>query len=63
MALLVQSTVAATCERPVWPQWQKFSATTIQADGRVLESSLKANHSTSEGQAYALFFALVANEP
>ncbi len=62
-ALLAQSAVATTCERPAWPQWQRFSATAIQADGRVLESSLKANHSTSEGQSYALFFALVANEP
>lgn len=62
-ALLAQSAVATTCERPAWLQWQRFSATAIQADGRVLESSLKANHSTSEGQSYALFFALVANEP
>lgn len=62
-ALFAQSAVAATCERPAWPQWQRFSTTAIQADGRVLESSLKANHSTSEGQSYALFFALVANEP
>nr|WP_262378334.1 cellulose synthase complex periplasmic endoglucanase BcsZ [Pseudomonas psychrotolerans] len=61
--MLAQSAVATTCERPAWPQWQRFSATAIQADGRVLESSLKANHSTSEGQSYALFFALVANEP
>src|SRR5690606_41062597 len=28
----------------------------------VLESSLEKNHSTSEGQSYALFFALVAND-
>lgn len=62
-ALFAQGATAATCERPAWAQWQRFSATSIQADGRVLESSLKANHSTSEGQSYALFFALVANEP
>jgi endoglucanase len=60
---LAEGALAARCERLDWPQWQRFAATSVQADGRVLESSLKANHSTSEGQAYALFFALVANEP
>lgn len=29
----------------------------------MLFSSLKPNHSTSEGQAYGMFFALVANDP
>ena len=61
--LFAQGAAAASCERPDWPQWQRFAASAIQADGRVLESSLKANHSTSEGQSYALFFALVANDP
>lgn len=45
-----------------WPLWQRFAETWVQADGRVLESSLLDNHSTSEGQAYALFFALVSND-
>jgi endoglucanase len=53
---------AQTCSVPAWPAWQTFSERFIQADGRVLESSLLANHSTSEGQSYALFFALVAND-
>lgn len=45
-----------------WPLWQRFADTWVQVDGRVLESSLLDSHSTSEGQAYALFFALVAND-
>jgi endo-1,4-beta-D-glucanase Y len=53
---------AQTCAAPSWPAWQTFSERFVQADGRVLESSLQANHSTSEGQSYALFFALVAND-
>jgi endo-1,4-beta-D-glucanase Y len=53
---------AKTCPAPAWPAWQTFSERFVQADGRVLESSLLANHSTSEGQSYALFFALVAND-
>lgn len=57
--LLVQ---ADACTAPVWPHWQTFSARFIQADGRVLDSSMEKDHSTSEGQSYALFFALVAND-
>ncbi|QXH46577.1 cellulase [Pseudomonas xanthosomatis] len=58
--LPVQAATPA-CDAP-WAMWNTFAARWVQADGRVLESSLKANHSTSEGQAYALFFALVAND-
>ncbi|MDZ3994392.1 cellulose synthase complex periplasmic endoglucanase BcsZ [Pseudomonas sp. Teo4] len=49
------------CDAP-WAMWKAFAERWVQADGRVLESSLKPNHSTSEGQAYALFFALVGND-
>ncbi|MFG3691925.1 cellulose synthase complex periplasmic endoglucanase BcsZ [Stutzerimonas stutzeri] len=45
-----------------WPLWEQFAERWVQVDGRVLESSLEPNHSTSEGQSYALFFALVAND-
>jgi endo-1,4-beta-D-glucanase Y len=52
---------AAVCTQP-WALWERFAERWLQADGRVLESSLEKNHSTSEGQSYALFFALVAND-
>lgn len=45
-----------------WPMWEQFADRWVQADGRVLESSLEPHHSTSEGQSYALFFSLVAND-
>ncbi len=45
-----------------WPQWTAYSRYFIQADGRVIERSQKAR-TTSEGQAYSLFHALVANDP
>lgn len=45
-----------------WPLWQAFSNRFIQADGRVLADESEQRYSTSEGQAYALFFALVAND-
>jgi len=44
-----------------WPEWDRFSDRFIQADGRVIDLTFDGK-STSEGQAYALFFALVANE-
>lgn len=44
-----------------WPLWQAYAAQFIQHDGRVVEFSADAR-TTSEGQAYALFFALVAND-
>jgi len=53
---------AGNCAAAGWPRWQAFAERWVQADGRVLESSLEAHHSTSEGQSYALFFALVAND-
>lgn len=46
---------------PEWPDWQKFSDRFIQADGRVIDITFDRK-STSEGQSYGLFFALVANQ-
>ncbi|OGT23069.1 MAG: endo-1,4-D-glucanase [Gallionellales bacterium RIFOXYB12_FULL_54_9] len=45
-----------------WARWQAFSSRFIQTDGRVLADESEQHYSTSEGQAYALFFALVAND-
>ncbi|MBK6853951.1 MAG: cellulase [Burkholderiales bacterium] len=46
--------------KPVWPQWDDFAARFMQADGRVVDITFDRK-STSEGQSYALFLALVAN--
>jgi endoglucanase len=45
-----------------WPAWQRFSERFIQPDGRIIDITFDAK-STSEGQSYGLFFALVANRP
>jgi endoglucanase len=42
--------------------WRAFDKRFIQADGRVLADESVQHYSTSEGQAYALFFSLVAND-
>lgn len=51
--------MAATC---AWPDWESFKQTTLSADGRVIDNSTPQQVTVSEGQAYALFFALVAND-
>lgn len=44
-----------------WPEWQAFVRVFVQTDGRVIDRTA-GGRSTSEAQAYALFFALVAND-
>jgi endoglucanase len=45
-----------------WERWEAFHKHFVQDDGRVIDRTDGAR-STSEGQAYGLFFALVANRP
>ncbi|RIQ69126.1 cellulase [Bordetella avium] len=56
------ASAAAVCQAASWPQWQTFAQHFVQADGRVLDASTPRQISTSEGQSYAMFFALVAND-
>ncbi len=64
-AALVVASASAQGATPVgcddWVGWTFFKEKFIQADGRVIDF-LADGHSTSEGQAYALFFALVADD-
>jgi endoglucanase len=43
------------------PLWEKYAGHFISADGRVIDP-MRADITTSEGQSYALFFALVNND-
>ncbi|HEX4844098.1 MAG TPA: cellulose synthase complex periplasmic endoglucanase BcsZ [Limnobacter sp.] len=45
-----------------WPGWQGFKAAYLSDDGRVVDHSEADLRTVSEGQAYALFFALVAQD-
>src|SRR5690606_38505876 len=45
-----------------WPLWQQFAKHFVAPDGRVIDASIPEMHSTSEGQSYGMFFALVAND-
>ncbi|KAB0601266.1 cellulose synthase complex periplasmic endoglucanase BcsZ [Castellaniella defragrans] len=45
-----------------WPLWQQFKEHFVEPDGRVLNARAGKQQSTSEGQSYAMFFALVAGD-
>lgn len=45
-----------------WPMWTSFKAANIDASARVIDHSDPRAITTSEGQSYAMFFALVAND-
>lgn len=60
--LPVTASAESSCEASSWPLWQTFTEHFVQPDGRVLDASTPQRHSSSEGQSYAMFFALVAND-
>jgi endoglucanase len=63
LSLLCSSTAACAAEtQPTWPAWQRFQQLYVSRDGRVIDASVPQRITTSEGQAYGLFFALVAND-
>ena len=45
----------------LWPLWASYADRMIDGQGRVVDHSA-GDRTTSEGQAYGLFFALVAND-
>ncbi|KAF1014030.1 MAG: Endoglucanase [Stenotrophomonas maltophilia] len=59
---MAQAVSLPPCPGP-WREWRSFVQRHIEADGRVVDFLNKDLHSTSESQSYALFFALVDNDP
>lgn len=45
-----------------WPMWDSFKTVNIDKNFRVIDHSDKRAITTSEGQSYAMFFALVADD-
>jgi len=62
MMVLIFTSVQTFANRCDWQNWQQFKTSYIVEGGRVLDGSDKRRITTSEGQSYALFFALVAND-
>lgn len=44
-----------------WPLWESYANKYLDAQGRVIDHGAE-DRSTTEGEAYAMFFALVAND-
>lgn len=59
--LCLFASVATARAASDWPAWDGFVDRFVQADGRVIDVTFERK-STSEGQSYGLFFALVANQ-
>jgi len=59
--LLLSLCVSAGCKDRSWTLWNAYSARFVDAQGRVFDPK-SDQHTTSEGQAYAMFFALVAGD-
>ena len=62
LATMLAGSPAIAGECLVWPAWDAFRDNYVNEAGRVVDKSTERLQSTSEGQSYALFFALVAND-
>lgn len=63
LPLLGSAGVRAATTASRWPAWQVLQDSSLSRDGRMIDRSQEDQRSTSEGQSYALFFALVDNDP
>jgi endo-1,4-beta-D-glucanase Y len=61
MVLLLALCPTGGCKQTAWPLWNAYAAHFIDAQGRVIDHT-SGDRSTSEGQAYAMFFALADND-
>lgn len=62
MLLAAAPVGAAEAAGGSWPQFQSFVEHFVSDDGRVIDPAAAERYTTSEGQSYALFFALVADD-
>lgn len=61
-SMMTDSALGAGVKCENWPAWQRFKLLYLSNDGRVIDASTQADITTSEGQAYGLFFSLVGND-
>ena len=61
VALALSASMVPAMAASDWPEWNAYASRFVQADGRVIDLTFDRK-STSEGQSYGLFFALVAND-
>jgi endoglucanase len=61
-ALLAVAARAHEASCAALPEWQAIKRLYLSADGRVVDASTPQTLTVSEGQAYAMTFALIAND-
>jgi endoglucanase len=61
IAFLILLGAASGCNRGPWTLWDAYSTRFIDGQGRVVDHT-SGDRTTSEGQAYAMFFALANND-
>lgn len=61
LPLLLVFCASGGCKESGWPLWQAYGSRFIDPQGRVFDPQ-GDQHTTSEGEAYALFFSLVADQ-
>ncbi|WP_213608700.1 cellulose synthase complex periplasmic endoglucanase BcsZ [Pseudoalteromonas sp.] len=62
IVLFTFSAKAQVIQCDPWQGWQVFKKHFVTQEGRVIDLGSEQSITTSEGQSYALFFALVAND-
>jgi endo-1,4-beta-D-glucanase Y len=60
VTMMVSLQGGCRAEQP-WPLWESYTRNAYDASGRIVDHSA-GDRTTSEGQAYGMFFALVAND-
>ena len=60
--LLAATTACSATPAQAWSAWDGFKSAFVSDDGRVIDRSQEDLRTVSEGQSYALFFALVAQD-
>jgi endoglucanase len=61
IACLLMLSASGGCKQGPWTLWDSYSARFIDGQGRVIDRTA-GDRTTSEGQAYAMFFALADND-
>jgi endo-1,4-beta-D-glucanase Y len=62
LIVLVAISAQTGCRaQQTWPLWEQYAQRFVDGQGRVIDRTAQ-DRTTSEGQAYAMFFALVAND-
>jgi endoglucanase len=61
VATLLGTFLLSTANAQSWPLWESYTRYLVDDQGRVIDRSAQ-DRTTSEGEAYAMFFALVAGD-